>query len=553
MICWLPDIPASVTLPLFFPAYDSNGASVTITGLATTDIEIYKGTSMTQRASDNGYALIDTDGIDLDTRTGIHGFSLDLSDNSDAGFYAAGSFYHVVIDAITVDTQTVRFIFAFRIVAAESIAGTPKADVAAWLGTAAATPTVAGVPEVDVTHLLGTAWLTPGTAGTPDVNAKLLGGTAQTGRDIGASVLLSNGTGTGQLKLASGYVAMTWADIAAPTTVVNLSGTTIKTATDVETDTQDLQARIPAALTAGGFMKSVLENAAHGGAAATLRLGSSTSTPAFHVTNSGGDAVEFTSSDVLSSGLLISSQSSALEITSSSSGNGVIITGAGSGSGVRMTGGGTGHGLFVSGGLSGGHGVHIHAGTASSDAALAIESHAAGAGIEITAGSTGNGITITTTDGDAVNLNAAGSGKVSLNAPDGIAANITGNLSGSAGSVTGAVGSVTGNVGGNVVGSVASVTNPVTAGTVSDKTGYALTSGERDAIAAALLDLTDAIESGITPRKAIRAIAARAGLLSGAGTGTEVLKGLGQGSGGTTRITYTVDASGNITAATLNL
>jgi hypothetical protein len=61
--------------------------------------------------------------------------------------------------------------------------------------------------------------------------------TAQTARDIGASVLLSNGTGTGQLKLASGYVAMTWADIAAPTTTVNLSGTTIKTATDVETDT----------------------------------------------------------------------------------------------------------------------------------------------------------------------------------------------------------------------------------------------------------------------------------------------------------------------------
>lgn len=45
----------------------------------------------------------------------------------------------------------------------------------------------------NVTQLLGTAWLTPGTAGTPDVNTKLLGGTAQTGRDIGASVLLAAG------------------------------------------------------------------------------------------------------------------------------------------------------------------------------------------------------------------------------------------------------------------------------------------------------------------------------------------------------------------------
>lgn len=157
MTIWLPDIPASVTLPLFFPSYGASGESITLTGLATTDIEIYKGTSTTQRASDNGYALVDTDGIDIDTRTGIHGFSIDLSDNSDAGFYAAGSFYHVVVDAVTINTQTVRFIFAFRIVAAESTAGTPRADVTHWLGTAAATPTVAGVPEVDLTHIGGDA------------------------------------------------------------------------------------------------------------------------------------------------------------------------------------------------------------------------------------------------------------------------------------------------------------------------------------------------------------------------------------------------------------
>ncbi len=123
----------------------------------------------------------------------------------------------------------------------------------------------------NVTQLLGTAWLTPGTAGTPDVNTKLinavattsvttinanqgttqpinftgtagsalaksdmvdvagaavstssaqigvnavnLGGTAQTGRDIGASVLLSTGTGTGQLDFTSGVVKANLAQI----------------------------------------------------------------------------------------------------------------------------------------------------------------------------------------------------------------------------------------------------------------------------------------------------------------------------------------------------
>jgi hypothetical protein len=60
----------------------------------------------------------------------------------------------------------------------------------------------------NVTQLLGTAWLTPGVAGTPDVNAKQIGATAQTGRDLGTSVLLSSGTGTGQVLLSSGKVSV---------------------------------------------------------------------------------------------------------------------------------------------------------------------------------------------------------------------------------------------------------------------------------------------------------------------------------------------------------
>lgn len=88
-------------------------------------------------------------------------------------------------------------------------------------------------------------------SGLVDANTVKLGptgsGTAQTARDIGASVLLSNGTGTGQLKLASGYVAMTWADIAAPTTTVNLSGTTIATTQKVDVDTIKTQTLTAAA------------------------------------------------------------------------------------------------------------------------------------------------------------------------------------------------------------------------------------------------------------------------------------------------------------------
>lgn len=157
MICF-GNVPAGSVLPIIFDAFaGSTGASITLTGLAVTDIEVYKGTSMTQRASDNGYALIDTDGIDLDGTTGIHGFSIDTSDNSDSGFYAAGSFYTVVVSSVTIDSQTVSFVAAtFRLVAAESTAGTPKADVSMFGGTAGTFS--GGRPEVNATHAAGTPW-----------------------------------------------------------------------------------------------------------------------------------------------------------------------------------------------------------------------------------------------------------------------------------------------------------------------------------------------------------------------------------------------------------
>ena len=106
------------TIYIPFNTFDSNdpSGSVTISGLATTDIEVYKDGGTTQRASDSGYTLLDTDGIDFDSTTGIHGISIDLSDNTTANFYEAGSQYFVVIASITVDAATINFLAArFRI------------------------------------------------------------------------------------------------------------------------------------------------------------------------------------------------------------------------------------------------------------------------------------------------------------------------------------------------------------------------------------------------------------------------------------------------------
>ena len=69
---------------------------------------------------------------------------------------------------------------------------------------------------------------------------------------------------------ATGEAGIDWANVGSPTTTLNLSGTTIKTATDVETDTADIQARLPAALVSGRIDASVGAMAANALTASAL-------------------------------------------------------------------------------------------------------------------------------------------------------------------------------------------------------------------------------------------------------------------------------------------
>lgn len=177
-------VPAGDVLPVMFDSFaGSTGASITITGLAVTDIEIYKDGSTTQRASDNGYTLLDTDGIDFDAITGIHGFSIDTGDNTDAGFYTVGAWFTVVVSAITVDAQTVSFIACqFRIMPAESIAGKPKVDVDANAGSAITS--AAGIQEVKVASIAANA-----------INAAAIAADAITDAKVAADVTIASVTG----------------------------------------------------------------------------------------------------------------------------------------------------------------------------------------------------------------------------------------------------------------------------------------------------------------------------------------------------------------------
>lgn len=136
--------------------------------------------------------------------------------------------------------------WAAAAVAATSVAGVPEVDVTHWLGTAAATPTVAGVPEVDITHFGGAAGTFAG--GRPEVN---------TTHWIGTAAATPTVAGVPEVDVTHfNGVAGTFAS-GRPEVNTSHVGGTLQTAGDIIGDTNDIQARLPAALVSGRIDASV--------------------------------------------------------------------------------------------------------------------------------------------------------------------------------------------------------------------------------------------------------------------------------------------------------
>lgn len=99
------DFAVGATVRFRFHTFDSTGASVTMSGYAVGDVQVYKDGNTTQRSSTAGY----TADIDFDGVTGVNLLTIDTSDNTVAGFYAAGHEYDVIIQPVTIDGVVVRF------------------------------------------------------------------------------------------------------------------------------------------------------------------------------------------------------------------------------------------------------------------------------------------------------------------------------------------------------------------------------------------------------------------------------------------------------------
>jgi len=88
----------------------AGGNAAPASAFEAADLRIYRAAnsaafSATQRSSSNGVTVTSP----FDSLTGVHDVDIDLADNSDAGFYAAGYRYSVMLcpDTETVDSQTI--------------------------------------------------------------------------------------------------------------------------------------------------------------------------------------------------------------------------------------------------------------------------------------------------------------------------------------------------------------------------------------------------------------------------------------------------------------
>ena len=295
------------TIYIPFESFASaTGAPITLTGLAVGDILVYKDGGTTQRASTSGFTLLDTDGIDFDGITGIHGFSIDLSDNTTAGFWAAGSRYFIVVSAVTVDSQTMSFLAAaFNIGYDNAILNTTIATLASQtsftLTTGPAEDDALNGMEVVVHDVASAVQWTRAvvldyTGSTKTVTLAAAGTFTIAASDnisiLGPSPLMPTTSGNKLDVSAGGEAGVDWANVGSPTTTVGLSGTTVKTATDVETDTADIQTRIPAALGANGNIKADVRD--YSGTAGTFAAGR----PEVNTTHIAGSAVSTTTAQI---------------------------------------------------------------------------------------------------------------------------------------------------------------------------------------------------------------------------------------------------------------
>lgn len=254
----LGTVRPGATIRIPFSTFDKDdGSSVTMTNYAAADILVYKDGSTTERASTAGFTAT----TDFDSKTGKHLAVIDLSDDTTADFWKAGSEYLVAIDAVTVDGVTTggwiarftigygganldTFIASLTNQTSFTLNSSPAEDDAlnghwAVIHDKASAVQRATVLILDYTGSTKTVTLAaaPTFTITAGDNVSVMDLAPLQPTTLGRTIDVS----------AGGEAGVDWANIGSPTTAVNLSGTTVKTSTEVAAVTSKLDTMLEAA------------------------------------------------------------------------------------------------------------------------------------------------------------------------------------------------------------------------------------------------------------------------------------------------------------------
>jgi hypothetical protein len=326
------------------------------------------------------------------------------------------------------------------------------------LGTAVSSPATGGILDVNLKNIANAAVST--STAQLGVNTVNVGGTAQTGRDIGASVLISSGAGAGQLDVTSGVIKANLAQIlgTALTETAGLIAAGFKKFFNVATPTGTVNSLPDAVAGAAGGVFIAGTNAA------TTVTTALTTTFAGNVTGSVGS---------VATGGIAAASFAASAITAAAVADGAIDAAtfaAGAINAAAIADGAIDAATFATGAI-----------TATTFAAGAINAAVVADGAIDAATFAAGAINAAAIADGAIDAATFATGAITAGA---IAADAITDAK-VASDVT--IASITGNVGGNVVGSVGSVAGNVT-GSVGSVTGLAASDVKAQVVAALATD-----------------------------------------------------------------
>ena len=206
MIPYLGDYKAGQTVRYWWGTAGANGAS--ITRAVDGAIRVYKGNNLVERASSIGI----TDVEDFDGLTGVHLLAIDLAEDTDPNFFAAGNDYSIVLAGATVDGQAINTPLAcFSI--ENRITRSNVIEVSGQLTQSTTAPMAANITQINGQAVSGGA--VPATvSGTVSANVTQVNGQTFAGASVPASATVSgtvsaNVTQVGGQTLAGGAVPAT--------------------------------------------------------------------------------------------------------------------------------------------------------------------------------------------------------------------------------------------------------------------------------------------------------------------------------------------------------